>query len=130
MPARISWIQSGNDRFLLADFSGLRTEEEQIKLFDEFESEMVRSSQGKPVPAIVDITGALMTQEVTKRVRQFMSNTKTKGVPDSPVVLVGSSGLQKVVISSVSLFRQDVMTADTRSEAEKLLNKYLQKRGL
>jgi hypothetical protein len=127
MNNRITWISYKGYRFLCGDFSALRNEEDQLKLFDEFEVEIVRSSNGKVVPTIVDITGALMTEAVTKRSRMLLSNIKAKGVPQSPIVMLGASNLQKVAISSISLFRQDIMTADTREEAQKLLVNYMMK---
>lgn len=121
------WLTHRKYQILLVSFVGISDENEFLACFDEMEQEMVQHSQGKIVPAIVDLTNTRLSSAYTARGRSLVNAMKAANVPDSPVVLVGTTGLQKASITAFSIFRHDIFTCDTVDEAKDMLVQYLRK---
>jgi hypothetical protein len=121
----LQWLEHRGHRILLADFSNIRDEEEYLRAFDEMEEEVRAHSEGRRVPAIVDVTDSVLSTAITERARAMMAALKEEGIPDSPTAMVGMTGLQKAVVHALQFFRRDIYVAESIEDAKEWLVKQL-----
>ncbi len=112
MNKHCSWITYKGCRFLFGNFSSIYNMEEYVSGIAEMEGEILLLPRGSKVPFLMDMSNSRLFKEVTDRARKMMSTLKEAGYPDSPTAIVGASGFQKAVISTIGLFRKDIQVFD------------------
>ena len=125
MSERLQWIEHKGKRILLVKFAGIREERVYVEAFADLEREILRQPKGQFVPLVVDVSDTRVTRAVIDRAKQMMEKAKAKGIPDSPVALVGLAGAQKAIVSAMQLLRPDIHVASSSGEASEWIAKQL-----
>ena len=125
MSERLQWIEHKGKRILLVKFAGIREERVYVEAFADLEREILRQPKGQFVPLVVDVSDTRVTRAVIDRAKQMMEKAKAKGIPDSPVALVGLAGAQKAIVSAMQLLRPDIHVASNLGEASEWIAKQL-----
>ena len=125
MSERLEWIELEGVRVLVADFSGIRVEDEYLQAFDVMEAEILKQPEGVMVPLILDLSDTLLSPAITERGKGMMDAAGEAGIPDSPTALVGLSGFQKAVVQALQFLRRDLYVASGMEDAKGWLARQL-----
>lgn len=125
MSDRLQWIVHKGKRILVVKFAGIKEEKVYVEAFADLEREILRQPKGQFVPLVVDVSDTRVTRAVIDRAKQMMEKAKAKGIPDSPVALVGLAGAQKAIVSAMQLLRPDIHVASSPGEASEWIAKQL-----
>jgi len=125
MSERLQWIEHKGKRILVVKFAGIKEEKVYVEAFADLEREILRQPKGQFVPLVVDVSDTRVTRAVIDRAKQMMEKAKAKGIPDSPVALVGLAGAQKAIVSAMQLLRPDIHVAGNPGEASEWIAKQL-----
>jgi len=125
MSERLQWIEHKGKRILVVKFAGIKEEKEYLEAIVELERDILRQPKGQFVPLVMDVSDTNMTRAVADRAKQMMEKAKAKGIPDSPVALVGLAGAQKAIVSAMQLLRPDIHVASNLGEASEWIAKQL-----
>ena len=125
MSERLQWIEHKGKRILVVKFAGIKEEKEYLEAIVELEREILRQPKGQFVPLVMDVSDTNMTRAVADRAKQMMEKAKAKGIPDSPVALVGLAGAQKAIVFAMQVVRPDIHLAASSDEAKEWMVKRL-----
>lgn len=125
MPDYLQWTEHKGKRILLVKFAGMKDEKEYVEAIAELEREILRQPRGQFVPVIMDVSDTRVTKAVTNRGKQLMETAKAKGVPDSPIALVGLSGAQKAIVLAIQIIRPDLHLCGSVEDAKEWIVKQL-----
>jgi hypothetical protein len=100
MGERVNWIQHRGKKILFCTFTGLE-ETEYLAQVDEMENELEGQPSGSNVLMLIDVTNSRMTPATRDRGKQTVSVLEKAGVTTT-TAMVGISGLQKIIASSIS----------------------------
>ena len=112
------WTEHKGKRILLVKFAGLKDEKTYVEAIADLEGEILKQPKGRIVPLIMDVSDTRVTKAVTERGKQLLATSKSYGIPDSPAVLVGLSGVQKAIVTAIQLIRPDLHVAGSLEEAK------------
>jgi len=125
MNERLQWIEHKGKRILVVKFAGIKEEKVYVEAFADLEREILRQPERQFVPLVVDVSDTRVTRAVIDRAKKMMERAKAKGIPDSPVALVGLVGTQKVIVSAMQVIRPDIHLARSPEEAKEWIVKQL-----
>jgi hypothetical protein len=115
---RVRWIEHNGKRILFEDMSGLRDPADIYEVFDTSTALICKQPEAS-VLLITDVTGARYNPSVVNRLKE---NTKLTTPYMKAYVVVGITGLTRVVLNSVVLFTgQDIKMCHSIEEAKEWL---------
>lgn len=110
MSDRVSWIEHKGVKILYADYSGT-SEEEFIKVVDEFENELAKQPPGSVV-TLTNVTNTVITNKLRARLREMTERT---GGISRKAAAVGITGFKRAI---AVLLRRDLYYAVSLEEAK------------
>lgn len=125
MAEYFEWVNHKGKRVLLVKFSGIKEEKAYLQAVDSLEREILRQPRGQFIPLVMDVSDTRVTKGVTDKAKKMMATFKEKGVPDSPIALVGLSGAQKAIVMAIQLLRPDLHVAANMEDAKDWVVKQL-----
>jgi hypothetical protein len=115
---RVTWIEHKGKRIILEDMSGLR-EPNEVCMVSDTSTALICKQPKASVLLITHVTGTRYNPTVINRLKE---NTKLTTPHMKAYVVVGITGLMRVVLHSVVIFTgQDIKMCDTVEEAKEWL---------
>ncbi|MBN1954320.1 MAG: hypothetical protein JW900_04630 [Anaerolineae bacterium] len=119
MGNRVQWIEHQGERIIFCDYTSIPTEAEFLRAIGEMENEVLKEEPGTLILMLIDVTGSLVTANVTARAREVAAAAREKGIPSSPTAIVGVSGpAKKAIVLAMQFLRPDLRTTDSIAEAK------------
>lgn len=110
MNDRVYWLDHKGTRILYVDYSGT-SDDEFIKVVDEFENELLKQAPGSVV-TLTDVTNTVITNELRTRLREMAERTQGRS---RKAAAVGITGFKRAI---AVLLRKDLYYAKSLEEAK------------
>lgn len=119
MANRVQWIEHKGERIIFCDYTNIQDEEEFVRAIAEMEEEVLKEAPGTFILMLIDVTGSLVTSQVTQRAREVAAAARAKGIPSSPTAIVGiSRPAQRAVVMALQFLRPDLCMVESVAAAK------------
>ena len=110
MSDRVTWLEHKGTRILYVDYSGT-SDDEFIKVVDEFESELLKQTPGSVV-TLTNVTNTVITNELRARLKEMAERTQGRS---RKAAAVGITGFKRAI---AVLLRNDLYYAKSLEDAK------------